>query len=254
MAWRGSGVRVPSAPLFVVSEAFHRSSNFFRTRAQSSYAAQMARPEAIVYIDGFNLYRRALQGTPYKWLDIARMADLLLQDFSVTKVRYFTAHIKHQPHDAQAPQRQQAYLRALCVDPRVHIHLGTFRMDKRLMPVHPLRVDGDGRPVTALVRKMEEKGSDVNLATHLLLDGFRNEADSYVVVSNDSDLAEPMRVLVHDFQRTVGLITPSSRPSHALLQTKPKILRQIREGLLAEAQMPDRLRDQHGFIHRPKSW
>jgi hypothetical protein len=27
----------------------------------------------IVYIDGFNLYYRALRGTPHKWLDIAKI-------------------------------------------------------------------------------------------------------------------------------------------------------------------------------------
>lgn len=31
-----------------------------------------------VYIDGFNLYYRALKGTPYKWLDLERLCGLLL--------------------------------------------------------------------------------------------------------------------------------------------------------------------------------
>ena len=36
--------------------------------------------------------------------------------------------------------------------------------------------------------KTEEKGSDVNLATYLLVDAFRNDADAFAGVSNDSDL------------------------------------------------------------------
>ena len=44
------------------------------------------------------------------------------------------------------------------------------------------------------VIKTEEKGSDVNLATHLLYDGFRNDYDIAVVISNDSDLLEPIKI------------------------------------------------------------
>ena len=41
----------------------------------------------------------------------------------------------------------------------------------------------------------EEKGSDVNLATYLVADGFRDLYDTAVVVSNDSDLAEPLKLV-----------------------------------------------------------
>lgn len=215
---------------------------------------RMKKPTAIVYVDGFNLYRRALDGTPHKWLDLVRMSQLLLHDYDVMKVRYFTANIKHQPHDPQAPQRQQVYLRALRTDPRIVIHLGTFRIDRRDMAVHPLQYDEQGNPRTVRVRKLEEKGSDVNLATHLLVDGFRQAADAFVVVSNDSDLAEPMRVLAGDFGRTVGLVAPAKQPSNVLLSTGPHIMRELRSGVLAASQLPTRLRDEHGWITRPRGW
>lgn len=214
----------------------------------------MSKPTAIVYVDGFNLYRRALIDSPYKWLDLVRMSELLLHDFEIAKVRYFTAQIKHQPHDPRAPQRQQIYLRALSADPRIEVHLGTFRMDRRDMPKHPLEYDASGRPVTVRVRKTEEKGSDVNLATHLLVDGFRQAADAFVVVSNDSDLAEPMRVLIRDFERTVGLVAPSKQPSNVLLATGPQIIRELRSGLLDASQLPLKLTDEHGIISKPKEW
>ena len=140
----------------------------------------MSRPTAIVYVDGFNLYHRELHGTSHKWLDLVRMSELLLHDFDIAKVRYFTANIKHQPHDPQAPQRQQAYIRALRTDPRIDVHLGTFRIDRRYMPMHQLELDPNGLPVTVRVRKTEER----------------------VRMSSDSDLAEPMRVLIQGFQRT----------------------------------------------------
>jgi hypothetical protein len=40
--------------------------------------------------------------------------------------------------------------------------------------------------------RLEEKGSDVNVASHLLLDVLSGTIDAAVVVSNDSDLAFPI--------------------------------------------------------------
>ena len=46
---------------------------------------------------------------------------------------------------------------------------------------------------TVQVMKSEEKGSDVNIASYLLVDAFDDDYEAAVVVSNDSDLAEPIR-------------------------------------------------------------
>ena len=214
----------------------------------------MQRATASVYVDGFNLYRRALANGPHKWLDLQALAENLLHDHDIALIRYFTAHLKPQRHDPQAPQRQQIYLRALRTNPRIHVHLGHFRSDPRDMPLHPLRYDDEGKPVTIRVRKTEEKGSDVNLATHLLLDAFRGLADTYVVVSNDSDLAEPMRVVRDELGFTMGLVTPAGQPSKALLATNPQLIRQVREGVLAASQFPAVLSDGNGSFRRPSGW
>ncbi|MGP3912289.1 hypothetical protein [Nonomuraea sp. 10N515B] len=53
----------------------------------------------------------------------------------------------------------------------------------------------------------EEKGSDVNVASHLLLDLFTGVIDAAVVISNDSDLRFPIE---QARQRVpVGLVNPS---------------------------------------------
>ena len=44
------------------------------------------------------------------------------------------------------------------------------------------------------VVKTEEKGSDVNLACHLVADAFEKKCDAAFVISNDSDLLEPIRI------------------------------------------------------------
>lgn len=37
-----------------------------------------ARMKTYVYVDGFNLYYGAVKGTPFKWLDIRQLCQLLL--------------------------------------------------------------------------------------------------------------------------------------------------------------------------------
>ena len=75
----------------------------------------MPKPTAILYVDGFNLYRRCLQGHPeVKWLDLRAFAVGLLPAFDVVKVHYFTAKVKPGASpERNAHQRQDAYLRAV---------------------------------------------------------------------------------------------------------------------------------------------
>jgi hypothetical protein len=49
---------------------------------------------------------------------------------------------------------------------------------------------------------IEEKGSDVNSATYLLLDAF----DTAVVVSDDSDLLEPLTLVKRRFRKRMAVI------------------------------------------------
>ena len=214
----------------------------------------MPKPRANIYVDGFNLYRRALVGTPFKWLDLERMASLLLHDFEIQQIKYFTALIKPAPRDLASMATQRQYLRALRTNPKISVWLGEFRSDVRMMPIHPWQYDESGRPIRVKVRKTEEKGSDVNLATHLVADGVRNSADAYVVVSNDSDLVGPIRFLVHEIGAVVGLIMTSATPSRALIKTQPQIIRQLRPGVLAAAQLPSTLTDEKGEFRKPEGW
>jgi len=63
-----------------------------------------------VYVDGFNLYYRALKRTKYKWLNIATLVKGLLDsDNDIQCIRYFTAPVSGK-HDPGQPVRQQRYL------------------------------------------------------------------------------------------------------------------------------------------------
>jgi uncharacterized LabA/DUF88 family protein len=66
------------------------------------------------------------------------------------------------------------------------------------------------------VDKTEEKGSDVNLATHLLHDAFKKAFDVAVLITNDSDLVEPVKILRSDFHFPVGILNPHQHHSNVL--------------------------------------
>ena len=54
----------------------------------------------------------------------------------------------------------------------------------------------------------EEKRTDVNIASHRLMDAFLGCYDAAVIVSNDSDLATPVAMAVGRLGRTVVIVNP----------------------------------------------
>ncbi len=106
-------------------------------------------------------------------------------------------------------------------------------------------------PVTALVVKTEEKGSDVNLASHLVRDAYLDRFDVAVVLSNDTDLVEPIRIVTTDVGKPVGLICPSDRPSKSLVD-EASFVGHITTSRLAAAQFPDSLPGT--TISKPLKW
>ncbi|TCO38696.1 NYN domain-containing protein [Kribbella antiqua] len=205
-----------------------------------------------MYIDGFNLYYGCLKGQPHKWLNLETMCELLLRRFEVQRIRYFTARVKERAGNLQAPVRQQAYLRALGTLPKVDVHYGSFlTKPTRMLLANPPTTG----PRTVEVIKTEEKGSDVNLATYLLVDAFRDDAEAFAVVSNDSDLTEPIRIVCHELGKVVGLLNPQPVASQRLLRCRPTFAKQIRPGVLGASQFPPRVVDSAGStIHKPPGW
>ncbi len=188
-------------------------------------------------VDGQNLFRRALKGTPYLWLDVVRLCQEVLPRFEVVQVKYFTALVRTSPHDPHASVRQLTYLEALQAQPLLEMHLGHFRRDVVRMAVHPWHLNDEGVPVTVTVKRTIEKGSDVNLASHLIWDALHGEADAYAVLSNDSDLATPIRMLRELKGMDVGLISPS--PDTALdLRRAAGWQRSIRPASLRRSSLP----------------
>ena len=158
-----------------------------------------------VYVDGFNLYYRALRKTVYKWLDIAALCRASLpQSNSIIRVNYYTAHISGRT-DATAPGRQHTYLRALQSLPVVQVHFGKFLANLKWAGLAQppsfrpsFSLPPSAAPEVAYVWKTEEKGSDVNLGVHLVRDAFIHAFDEAAVLTNDTDLVEAVRIVTNE--------------------------------------------------------
>jgi uncharacterized LabA/DUF88 family protein len=194
-----------------------------------------------VYVDGYNLYYgarsccgRSSQG--WRWLDVRGVVESVIRTqgawsgATIERVVYCTARVDAVTNPSAAAD-QDVYLKALAKSGSVDwIEYGNYvaRTKRALVAVDepgssrprilssqwPLMVqDRDGRPVrdarfmTSYLH-IEEKGSDVNVASHLLIDVLDRRVDAAVVVSNDSDLAHPLKEARG--RVPVGLVNPRS--------------------------------------------
>mgnify|MGYP001571872703 CR=1 FL=1 len=215
----------------------------------------------IVYIDGFNLYYGALKvrWPNLKWLDLRALCVSLLSGRQIVRIRYFTALVKPPPHDPKTRERQEIYLRALRTIPQIEIHFGWFVQREGLRYQLPLAYPNNrpnGPPQSVRVQLPEEKGSDVNLASYLLLDCFKKACDEAVVISNDADLKTPIEIATREFGNTVGVINPHPKSwrSVDLAGVASWSYQTINRTHLARSQFPLTLTDARGTITKPAAW
>jgi len=239
-----------------------------------------------VYVDAYNLYYggRSLCGrgaSGWRWLDVRQLAWSIVrgrhswQGASVVRVVYCTARIDARTNPA-GYHDQDVYLKALLASGSVdHIEYGNYatRTKKAMLA----EVDSRGRPLIARSRwpvmvrdssgldvrdaqfmvqvlSMEEKGSDVNVAAHLLIDIASSTVDAAVVISNDSDLRLPIQYARS--MTPVGTVNPRGGylagdlrgnandgiGNHWWIQLTPEDF--------FGAQLPSPV----GLYHRPKGW
>lgn len=241
-----------------------------------------------VYVDGFNLYygARGLCGrsTPgWRWLDLRSLVCSLIaarrnwEEANVDRLVYCTARID-QATNRSGFVDQDVYLKALKAG-RVadQIEFGHYVVRVKQAPMATRRSGGAGLPQlvhprwpimvkgtsgTALTDALfmvsyadrEEKGSDVNVASHLLVDVLTQRVDAVVVVSNDSDLRFPIQFARH--RVPVGVVNPSPSRLAGALRGEPDTgvgrhwWRQLTAADLKAHQLPDPT----GGYRKPEGW
>ena len=215
----------------------------------------MSLQRTIVYVDGFNLYFGSLKNTPYKWLDLKALFSNLLGDMHlITEIKYYTARISSRGDGDKSPERQKLYLKALAhYTPELKIYYGhylTNRIKAKVCDPKP------NDPAYVNVFKTEEKGSDVNLALHMLRNDARlKKYDCAVLVSNDSDLSEALRFVSEEHNLTIGLIVPGNEKYRKIsheLGKYAKFKHRISNSLLEKSQLPNSIPNSN--FYRPLSW
>ena len=197
--------------------------------------------KTIVYVDGFNLYY-ALRKHNAKWLDISALCDRLLTQNEVVTIKYFTARVKSRLGDLDIHIRQNAYIRALETNPKIEVIYGHFLTNDKWM----VQTKDAGKE-TEKIKKVqvivtEEKGSDVNIATHLLVDGFQNKYDVAAVITNDSDLKLPVEMVRNVLKKPVGVICPHEHPSRELKKVA-SFFKTVKAETYKECQFPESFAD-----------
>lgn len=214
----------------------------------------LPKPRTRVYVDGLNFYYAAFRRSRFerfKWLDVSAFCSAALPRNDVELVRYFTARLDPSRGRAGQRARQDAYLLALRSLPGLAIHYGQFVEHPKL---HWLVNPPPRGPRRALVWVPEEKGSDVNLASHLLVDGSTGGYDVAVVVSNDADLLEPVRLVREVLGLPVGVLKVQGGQRACVFAKQADFVRTVRRSHFAASQLPDVIENEGTRIQKPPEW
>jgi uncharacterized LabA/DUF88 family protein len=167
--------------------------------------------------------------------------NLLKRHQSLMHTKYFTTVVK-QPPDKE--KRQSLYLEALQTLSDVKIFYGHWLSN-------PVTCRKCGHTYEAYHEKM----TDVNIAVELMSDVFQDRLDMALLVSADSDLVGPVKVISRLFpQKQVIVAFPPARFSDALKGAAHGYIF-VGRNVLSKSVFPDQVVKSDGFVlSRPPEW
>ena len=169
----------------------------------------MVQEKVICFIDGFNLYH-AIDNLKYphlKWVNLRSLAKVFIRPKSqvLLDVYYFSAYADWLP---ASKKRHIQYVKALETS-GVTIVMGKFKAKDRRCPKCSVKWVGH-----------EEKESDANIALHILNLANKDAYDHAFLISNDSDLAPAIRMVLSNFpnKKITSIVPPHYLHSNELIQ------------------------------------
>lgn len=215
----------------------------------------------IVFVDGYNLYYGMLRRSPYKWLDLfALFHDHALDhDAGVIEVRYYTAPVLGKMcDDPESPQRQRTYLQALRKLHPQRIAIIEGRMTAS-QPYQRLVRPIPEAPALGMVQVVhfDEKQTDVNLASDMIVAAWTNACEQIVLCTNDSDIEAALATIrKHCPAVRLGIVAPIPGDDHRRIPADlvrhahwTKTLKRVH---LAQSQLP--LKIPGTGIRKPVAW
>lgn len=105
-----------------------------------------------------------------------------------------------------------------------------------------------------IVHTNEEKGSDVNIAAHLVNDACDNKYETAVLISADTDLIEPVRIATQERYKEVVMVAPFGRQIEKFKSIATET-RKIKQKQLVDCQFPDPIILADGSeLNKPPIW
>lgn len=176
-----------------------------------------------------------------KWLNLKSLALSLLKPNQELKVvKYFTSRVSNNP-DKQ--QRQTVYIEALESE-GIQIFYGHYQRDtiecKRCLNIWP---------------NYNEKMTDVNIATQMIIDAYQDKYDMAMLISGDSDLVPPVRAIHDNFpDKRIFVAFPPKRFNNSVSLVAKGSLTIGRKKLI-DSQFSPEILNKHSFlIKKPAEW
>ena len=211
--------------------------------------------KTIVYVDGFNLYYSSLKNTPYRWLNVKKVIKSILDSsiHKIIEIKYFTA----KPFDPSSANKHDIYMKALGTLTKFKIIYGKYKLRdiKGLTKKNKL----------ITVSRREEKETDVNIASEIVYDCCKENIESIVLLSNDTDLKKPLWFARKKLDKKVVIITPtdiarnnkttSSYTTHIDLKRISNAALLLEEEHLKKCLFDSEIRSENNqMIKKPKNW
>ncbi|MFC1482784.1 NYN domain-containing protein [Candidatus Margulisiibacteriota bacterium] len=158
------------------------------------------------FIDGFNIYH-ALDSTrnfhKYKWLDLTKLSNLFIKKTdSIEKIFYFTALATW---SQKKIKRHKNYIKANELNGIKPVY-GKFKSRDKYCPM-----------CRKVFTKPEEKQTDVNIAICLLEEAMKDNYDTAIIISGDSDLIPSIKAVRKNFpNKQTGIVIPIGRSAEEL--------------------------------------
>ena len=201
----------------------------------------------IAFVDGFNLYH-AIHDTGQdhlKWVNLKSLCAEFAPSptFSIEGVYYFSAYAKWR---RDAYRRHKTYVRALSATGVTPV-MGKFKQkDRKCFSCGSSWKDH------------EEKETDVNIALYMLDLAYQDAYDRALLITADSDLAPPIRLLRQRFpKKQVRVLTPLRR-NHSLDLAQAvgglKFAKKIKQIHLERNALPENVGSGRQRISRPAKY
>lgn len=203
----------------------------------------MIKNRVIVYIDGFNLYFGIVAAgiENCKWLNIKSLIDsYITHNQELIEIKYFTSRITNHP---SKQKRQTTYLEALETT-SINIIYGLYKAKN-------IECNNCGHNWSI----SNEKMTDVNIATHLLLDAFNDNYDTAILISGDSDLVPPIKAIhTHFHKKAVSVFFPPER-HNITVAGAAKGSQIIGKKKIKDHQFPQTITKNNSYVlTKPESW